>query len=67
MDNNPIIAAVMTKLAAQQAKGLAKYGEYVTPSALSLGEWLEHLQEELLDAAIYVECIRAKSKQTITK
>lgn len=56
--NNPIIKRVID----QQVKGYKKYGELVTPDNLTIDEWLEHLAQELTDALVYIECIRAKLK-----
>ncbi|WP_044639745.1 hypothetical protein [Risungbinella massiliensis] len=53
---NPIIQRVIT----QQIKGIKKYGETVNPNNLDIGQWLDHLAEELTDALIYIECVREK-------
>lgn len=37
------------------AKGLAKYGVSMERGDLDIHEWLQHLLEELLDAAVYVK------------
>lgn len=39
-------------------KGLQKYGVTVARTDLKLSEWLQHLQEELMDAAVYVERLK---------
>jgi len=39
-------------------RGEAKYGTTMERSDLSMKEWLTHLQEELLDAAVYVQKIK---------
>tara|TARA_R110001583_G_scaffold153704_1_gene305428 strand:- start:134 stop:367 length:234 start_codon:yes stop_codon:yes gene_type:complete len=40
----------------QRAKvGKAKYGVTMERTDLNIVEWLTHLQEELMDAAVYVE------------
>ena len=40
----------------QRAKvGKAKYGVTMERTDLSIVEWLTHLQEELMDASVYVE------------
>ena len=38
--------------------GERKYGVTMERGDLSLLEWLQHLQEELLDAAVYVEKLK---------
>tara|TARA_R110002051_G_scaffold261127_2_gene321037 strand:+ start:158 stop:373 length:216 start_codon:yes stop_codon:yes gene_type:complete len=44
----------------QQEKGLKKYGKTVDQADLSIEEWIEHTQEEIVDALIYLECIKQK-------
>ena len=38
--------------------GKEKYGTTMERDDLSITEWLTHLQEELLDASVYVEKIK---------
>ena len=42
--------------------GLNKYGTTTMRDDLFLLDWLQHLQEELCDAAVYVEAIKTKVK-----
>lgn len=56
---DPIVTKVCNKHRARALKGFKKYGFTTADNPLSLVEWLNHLQEELMDAAIYIE--RAKS------
>ncbi|MCY8424953.1 hypothetical protein MOC70_10040 [Bacillus vallismortis] len=53
--DNPIISGVISKLKAQQEKGLAKYGQPVQVNAYDLRGWLQHELEETLDHAVYLE------------
>lgn len=46
-------ARVCADIAARQQMGIAKYGKTVEANPLALRQWLQHLYEELLDAAIY--------------
>lgn len=55
MTTDPNVTAVCGKLQARSAVGLAKYGTDTTRTDLGLVQWLTHLQEELLDAAVYIE------------
>lgn len=50
---------VCERIKLRAAAGYTKYGVGVDRDDLSLDQWLQHLQEELLDAAVYVERIRA--------
>jgi hypothetical protein len=42
--------------------GKRKYGVTMEREDLSFLEWLQHLQEELLDAAVYVEKLKEQVK-----
>lgn len=53
--SDPIVESVIEKLRSRSVRGLDKYGVGLDRGDLSVVEWLTHLQEELLDAAGYVE------------
>jgi len=46
---------VCKKIFGRASIGEKKYGVTMERGDLSFAEWLTHLQEELLDAAVYVE------------
>ena len=46
--------------------GMAKYGVSVARTDLNLADWLQHLQEELMDAAVYIERIREEINEYAT-
>ena len=46
---------VCDKIKARSDVGKAKYGVTMERNDLDLVSWLTHLQEELMDAAVYVE------------
>jgi hypothetical protein len=46
---------VINKLRFRAAAGKSKYGTTMERNDLTNAEWLQHLQEELLDAAVYVQ------------
>ena len=54
---DPIVEAVRFKLLSRSQVGLNKYGVGLDRTDLSRREWLIHLQEELLDAACYLEVL----------
>ena len=43
------------KIMMRSAKGESKYGVTMEREDLNMLEWLTHLQEELMDASVYVE------------
>ncbi len=47
--------AVVDKITSRAIKGMATYGKPMTRTDVSTLAWLQHFQEELLDAAVYVE------------
>ena len=55
-----IITNIKSIIDRQQEKGLKKYGKTVDQADLSIEEWIEHTQEEIADALIYLECIKQK-------
>ena len=46
---------VCDKIQSRAKKGLTKYGVTVDRDDLSFIEWITHLQEELMDATVYIE------------
>jgi hypothetical protein len=52
---DPFIEAVRAKLQSRSQAGLIKYGVGLDRDDLDRRAWLVHLQEELLDAAAYIE------------
>ena len=52
------VEAVRQMLLERSRAGLNKYGVTTERKDLSLLDWLQHLQEELCDAAVYVEAIK---------
>jgi hypothetical protein len=54
---DPNVAAVQRKLGERSVIGLDKYGVDTTRQDLGEVEWLNHLQLELMDAAVYIEAL----------
>lgn len=54
---DPVVEAIVQSLRDRSRKGLAKYGVGLDRKDLSAVQWLKHLQEELLDGALYVEAL----------
>lgn len=53
------VARVRAKLLDRSRVGLVKYGVTTERGDLSQADWLRHLQEELMDAAVYIEAALA--------
>ena len=58
MDKN--VENVVTQLRAREEQGMSKYGVNTERSDLSTLEWLQHLQEELMDASVYIEKLKSE-------
>ena len=46
---------VVRKIRMRAAVGKSKYGVTMERNDLSFKEWIQHLQEELMDAVVYIE------------
>ncbi len=51
----PIASAVADAIIERSRVGLAKYGVNAARTDLTTIQWLTHLQQELMDAAVYIE------------
>ena len=60
-----ITGAVVAQLRTRAKKGKLKYGTTMERDDLTLMEWLQHLQEELMDAAVYVEKLKGEIGEKI--
>ncbi len=56
-----IVDAVVQKFLQRSALGQAKYGVTLDRTDLQTKDWIQHTQEELMDAILYLE----KLKQSI--
>lgn len=59
---DPIVDKVLTKFSTRSKLGITKYGTTLQDNDLSLFEWLNHLQEELMDATLYIEKLKQNLK-----
>jgi hypothetical protein len=62
MDKN--VENVVTQLREREEQGLQKYGVNTERTDLTSLEWLQHLQEELMDASVYIEKLKSEMKET---
>lgn len=52
------VAAVLRKYEQRATHGFLKYGKTLDRDDLSVVQWLTHLQEELMDATLYIERLK---------
>jgi hypothetical protein len=53
-----ILISVMTKYHERSKRGTRKYGTNLDRKDVDLIGWLNHLQEELMDATLYIEKLK---------
>ena len=58
MDKN--VENVVKQLRDREEEGMRKYGVNTERTDLSTLEWLQHLQEELMDASVYIEKLKGE-------
>ena len=61
MDKN--VENVVRQLRDREEEGLRKYGVNTERKDLTSLEWLQHLQEELMDASVYIEKLKNDMKE----
>lgn len=60
---DPVVERVVNKFVSRSDVGYAKYGVTLNDDKSNLFQWLNHLQEELMDAVLYIQ----KLKETSTE
>jgi len=55
---DPILLRVLAKYYERSQTGIKKYGRTLDRDDLSFLDWLTHLQEELMDATLYIEKLK---------
>tara|TARA_B110000240_G_scaffold138070_1_gene152895 strand:- start:18 stop:314 length:297 start_codon:yes stop_codon:yes gene_type:complete len=59
---DPVVKRVVNKFVSRSDVGFKKYGVTLEQDPSKMFEWLNHLQEELMDAVLYLQ----KAKETYT-
>ena len=55
---DPILLRVLAKYYERSERGIEKYGRTLDRDYLNFLDWLNHLQEELMDATLYIEKLK---------
>ncbi len=55
-----IVNTVIEAYKKRSNAGIEKYGTTLSREDLSSLDWLQHLQEELMDATLYIEALKYK-------
>jgi len=62
MQKDEIVESVINEFKSRSERGIKKYGTTLQENELSPLEWLKHLQEELMDAVLYIEKVKQINK-----
>lgn len=60
-----IVESVVMKYKERANLGLTKYGTNLDRTDLNIKDWTEHLQQELMDAVLYLEKLKTELKNSI--
>jgi succinate dehydrogenase flavin-adding protein (antitoxin of CptAB toxin-antitoxin module) len=63
MVKDTIVKSVLDKYLQRSEVGIKKYNQTMDRDDLNLLDWLTHLQEELMDATLYVEKLKQEYKK----
>lgn len=61
-DTDPIVESVKKKYDVRSAKGIQKYNTTLHDNPDGFYSFLNHLQEELMDATLYIEKLKEMNK-----
>jgi len=61
---DPIVLKVVDSYLKRSDEGVKKYGTTLEENNLTFLEWLNHLQEELMDATLYIEKLKDENQNT---
>ena len=59
---DPVVKRVVNKFVSRSDVGFAKYGVTLDKDPSEMFQWLNHLQEELMDAVLYLQKAKIKTK-----
>jgi hypothetical protein len=66
---DPIVQTVVERFQQRSAFGIQKYGTTLEENKLPFLAWVQHMQEELMDAILYLEKMKTTSstiRQSLT-
>ena len=61
-EQDSIVESVVSSFKQRSNVGIRKYNKTMDRNDLSTLEWLQHLQEELMDATLYIEKLKKEIK-----
>ena len=60
IESDPIVESVINQFKTRSEIGIKKYGTTLERNDLSTLDWLKHLQEEMMDAVLYIEKLKSE-------
>ena len=60
---DPVVERVVDKFVSRSDVGFAKYGITLDDDKSNLFAWINHLQEELMDAVLYMQKLKESSTE----
>ena len=60
---DPVVERVVDKFVSRSDVGFAKYGVTLNDDKSNLFAWINHLQEELMDAVLYMQKLKESSAE----
>jgi hypothetical protein len=60
-----VVNAVIQKFLQRSALGRTKYGTTLDRNDLTTKDWIQHTQEELMDAILYLEKLKQVTKNIV--
>lgn len=60
-----IVNSVVQKFISRSNVGIQKYGQTLDRNDLKTVDWIQHTQEELMDAILYLEKLKKEIKNNI--
>ena len=63
LNEDNIVQEVINKFNQRSEIGIQKYHTTLERNNLSIQEWLTHLQEELMDATLYIEKLKDENRK----
>jgi len=61
------VAAVIKKFSDRSEVGIKKYGVTLDRTDLKTADWIQHTQEELMDAILYLEKLKHSMSESKVK
>ena len=62
---DPVVHRVVDKFVSRSDVGYAKYGVTLDEDKSNILQWINHLQEELMDAVLYLQKLKEESTEEL--